>query len=52
MQINYLQFYYKKVFIFYQKVFLTVSKKLYRKVANLGQITELIYAYGNAKQIE
>ena len=37
--------------LFYQKVYLTVSKIPYGKVATYGQIADLIYAYGRARQI-
>ena len=36
---------------FYQKVYLTVSKIPYGKVATYGQIADLIYAYGSARQV-
>ena len=36
---------------FYQKVYLTVSKIPYGKVATYGQISDLIYAYGKARQV-
>ena len=36
---------------FYQKVYLTVSKVPYGKVATYGQIADLIYAYGRARQV-
>ena len=36
---------------FYQKVYITVSKIPYGKVATYGQIADLIYAYGRARQI-
>ena len=36
---------------FYQKVYLTVSKIPYGKVATYGQIADLIYAYGCARQV-
>ena len=36
---------------FYQKVYLTVSKIPYGKIATYGQIADLIYAYGHARQV-
>ena len=36
---------------FYQKVYLMVSKIPSGKVATYGQIAELIYAYGRARQV-
>ena len=36
---------------FYQKVYLTVSKIPYGKVATYGQIADLIYEYGRARQV-
>ena len=36
---------------FYQKVYITVSKIPYGKVATYGQIADLIYAYGSARQV-
>ena len=36
---------------FYQKVYLTVSEIPYGKVATYGQIADLIYAYGRARQV-
>tara|TARA_Y100001978_G_scaffold45825_1_gene40849 strand:+ start:1237 stop:1578 length:342 start_codon:yes stop_codon:yes gene_type:complete len=36
---------------FYQKVYFTVSKIPYGKVATYGQIADLIYAYGRARQV-
>jgi len=36
---------------FYQKVYLTVTKIPYGKVATYGQIADLIYAYGKARQV-
>mgnify|MGYP001167561587 FL=1 len=36
---------------FYQKVYLTVSKIPYGKVATYGQISDLIYEYGKARQV-
>ena len=36
---------------FYQKVYLTVSKIPYGKVATYGQIADLIYMYGKARQV-
>ena len=36
---------------FYQKVYSTVSKIPYGKVATYGQIADLIYAYGTARQV-
>ena len=36
---------------FYEKVYLTVSKIPYGKVATYGQIADLIYAYGSARQV-
>ena len=36
---------------FYQKVYLTVSKIPYGKVATYGQIADLIYEYGKARQV-
>ncbi len=36
---------------FYKKVYLTVSKIPHGKVATYGQIAELIYAYGRARQV-
>ncbi len=36
---------------FYQKVYLTVSKIPYGKVATYGQIADLIIAYGQARQV-
>tara|TARA_Y100000589_G_scaffold17208_1_gene14186 strand:+ start:636 stop:956 length:321 start_codon:yes stop_codon:yes gene_type:complete len=40
-----------KTDLFYQKVYLTVSKIPYRKVATYGQIADLIYEYGRARQV-
>ena len=37
---------------FYQKVYLTVSKIPYGKVATYGQIADLIYEYGRARQAD
>ncbi len=37
--------------LFYQKVYLTVSKIPYGKIATYGQIADLIYAYGRARQV-
>ena len=36
---------------FYQKVYITVSKIPYGKVATYGQIADLIYSYGRARQV-
>ena len=36
---------------FYQKVYLTVSKIPIGKVATYGQIADLIYEYGRARQV-
>ncbi len=36
---------------FYQKVYLTVSKIPYGKIATYGQIADLIYEYGRARQV-
>jgi len=36
---------------FYQKVYLNVSKIPYGRVASYGQIAELIYEYGRARQV-
>ena len=36
---------------FYKKVYLTVSKIPYGKVATYGQIADLIYEYGSARQV-
>ena len=36
---------------FYQKVYLTVSKIPYGKVATYGQIADLIYEYGKARKV-
>ena len=36
---------------FYQKVYLKVSKIPYGKVATYGQIADLIYEYGKARQV-
>ena len=36
---------------FYQKVYLTVSKIPYGKVATYGQISDLIYEYRKARQV-
>ena len=36
---------------FYQKVYLTVSRIPNGKVATYGQIADLIYAYGRARQV-
>jgi len=36
---------------FYQKVYLTVSKIPCGKVATYGQIADLIYEYGRARQV-
>ena len=36
---------------FYQKVYFTVSKIPYGKVATYGQIADLIYAYGKTRQV-
>ena len=36
---------------FYQKVYLTVSKIPYGKVATYSQISDLIYMYGRARQV-
>ena len=36
---------------FYEKVYLTVSKIPYGKVATYGQIADLIYEYGKARQV-
>ena len=41
----------KKNTHFYQKVYLTVSKIPYGKVATYGQIADLIYEYGKARQV-
>ena len=41
----------EKKHYFYQKVFLTVSKIPYGKVATYGQIADLIYEYGKARQV-
>ena len=40
-----------KTNLFNQKVYLTVSKIPYGKVATYGQIADLIYAYGRARQV-
>ena len=37
--------------LFNQKVYLTVSKIPYGKIATYGQIADLIYAYGRARQV-
>ena len=37
--------------LIYKKVYLTVSKIPYGKVATYGQIAELIYEYGRARQV-
>jgi len=36
---------------FYQKIYLTVSKIPYGKVATYGQIADLIHEYGSARQV-
>ena len=36
---------------FYQKVYVIVSKIPYAKVATYGQIADLIYEYGKARQV-
>ena len=36
---------------FNQKVYLTVSKIPYGRIATYGQIADLIYAYGRARQV-
>ena len=36
---------------FYQEVYLKVSKIPYGRVATYGQIADLIYAYGRARQV-
>ena len=36
---------------FYQNVYLTLSKIPYGKVATYGQIADLIYEYGRARQV-
>ena len=36
---------------FYKKVYTTISKIPYGKVATYGQIADLIYAYGRARQV-
>tara|TARA_B100000212_G_scaffold307474_1_gene256632 strand:+ start:102 stop:440 length:339 start_codon:yes stop_codon:yes gene_type:complete len=36
---------------FYQKVYLSVAKIPYGKVATYGQIADLIYEYGRARQV-
>ena len=41
----------KKNTHFYEKVYLTVSKIPYGKVATYGQIADLIYMYGQARQV-
>ena len=40
-----------KINQFYQKVYLTVSKIPHGKIATYGQIADLIYAYGCARQV-
>ena len=40
-----------KINHFYQKVYLTVSKIPLGKIATYGQIADLIYAYGHARQV-
>ena len=37
--------------LFNQKVYLKVSKIPYGKIATYGQIADLIYAYGHARQV-
>ena len=37
--------------LFSQKVYLKVSKIPHGKIATYGQIADLIYAYGNARQV-
>ena len=41
----------EKTNLFNQKVYLTVSKIPYGKIATYGQIADLIYAYGRARQV-
>ena len=36
---------------FYQKVYITVSKIPYGRIATYGQIADLIYEYGRARQV-
>ena len=36
---------------FYQKIYLTVSKIPYGKISTYGQIADLNYAYGRARQV-
>ena len=38
-------------YLFNQKVYLEVSKIPYGKIATYGQIADLIYAYGRARQV-
>ena len=40
-----------KTNLFNKKVYLTVSKIPYGKIATYGQIADLIYAYGRARQV-
>tara|TARA_Y100001933_G_scaffold112510_1_gene112733 strand:+ start:358 stop:489 length:132 start_codon:yes stop_codon:yes gene_type:complete len=40
-----------KTDLFYQKIYLTVSKIPYGTVATYCQITDLLYEYGRARQI-
>ena len=40
-----------KKILFNQKVYLTVSKIPYGKIATYGQIADLIYEYGRARQV-
>ena len=40
-----------KTYSFYQKVYLTVSKIPFGKVATYGQISDLINEYGSARQV-